>query len=97
MPHPRILKELGMTPAQWGQLPVESESPIRNELKEKAANAIMAREKSFRVTSSNIDALKNALLDRIVALESRVQVLESEKAAMDEMLNAAATREEQPV
>lgn len=70
MPHPRILKELGMTAAEWGRLPIESESPIRNELKEKAARAILARDEEERRQS-------HGLAERVIGLESRVSALES--------------------
>lgn len=63
MPHKKILQELGMTALQWGLLPIETESPIRNELKEKAAVTILSRER----TNS-----RDGLADRIANLEKDV-------------------------
>lgn len=69
MPHPRILKVLGMTPAQWGELPPESVSPERKDLKAKALDLIKQED------ASSPESL--GIAARLAGLESRVAALES--------------------
>lgn len=66
MPHPRILKALGMSPEQWGALPPETVSNDRNELKKKAYS-IIAKEEADSGES---------LHAKIERLEARVKKLE---------------------
>lgn len=68
MPHPAILKELNMTPADWGRISSEEE---RSKLKNKAAEAILEREKAES---------KGGIHARLAGLESRVEALESRPA-----------------
>lgn len=83
MPHPKILKVLGMSPAQWGELAVESVSNIRNEMKEKAVALIKADEEqqannglNYRVSA--LEALvKNAVTNDNSELENGLAQLQS--------------------
>ena len=63
MPHVAILRELGMTPQEWGNLPSEDVSSVRRDLKEKAAQAILSRRS---------DDAKQGVIARVIALESQL-------------------------
>ncbi len=71
MPHPDILKELGMTPQEFGQLPPERDDitgkvidTTRRDLKERAAKAINARRAA--------DPKNNSIQNRLANLERLV-------------------------
>jgi hypothetical protein len=85
MPHPRILKALGMTAREWGQLPpepsvigVQGTSTIREDLRRKAQRVLELEDRLLDIQIRTGD--KSGLHARMLSLQDELDRLRKDPA-----------------